>query len=443
VVRNFPNGRRSWARLGASLALTASLLAAAATTPALSVASDDHSALHHRKSRVEHSIHTQQTAVDQVSQQLLRTQSRLTAARGSLQSARDELAGVRAQVATAIETDQLLQARLDAAILALRNARDDLARGRGDVAAKRAVLASYAVSNYQAGGSVSLGIAFDAQSAQEALNGVLATTTVLDKQSTALQRFQATTVLLKLTAQRVHETQLEVQRRRMSAAANLQRKRELEAQAEAAKRTVATRVSTLHNLRSDMTAAKRTEQHRLSVLQNERDRIDKRLQVIADRRARRHARELAKAKAKAKAPKAAPASLPDGGYLSYPVRNTYITSPYGMRMHPILHIMELHDGTDFHADCGTPVYAAADGRVMSEYFNVGYGNRLLIDHGFVHGVSLSTSYNHLSSYVAGVGEQVNRGELIAYSGTTGWSTACHLHFMVYVNGSTVDPVTWL
>jgi murein DD-endopeptidase MepM/ murein hydrolase activator NlpD len=80
---------------------------------------------------------------------------------------------------------------------------------------------------------------------------------------------------------------------------------------------------------------------------------------------------------------------------------------------------------------------------MAEYYNVGYGNRLMLDNGYVQGVSLATSYNHLSSYAVGVGAHVTRGELIAHSGTTGWSTACHLHFMVYVNGHTVDPMTWL
>jgi murein DD-endopeptidase MepM/ murein hydrolase activator NlpD len=126
-----------------------------------------------------------------------------------------------------------------------------------------------------------------------------------------------------------------------------------------------------------------------------------------------------------------------------PVTNTYITSPYGMRMHPILHVYKLHDGTDFHAPCGTPVYAAADGTVLEEYYNTGYGNRVILNHGYVRGVSLMTSYNHLTSFVARTGEHVSRGQLIAYSGTTGYSTACHLHFMVYVNGNTVDPMTWL
>jgi len=140
-----------------------------------------------------------------------------------------------------------------------------------------------------------------------------------------------------------------------------------------------------------------------------------------------------------------PAVLPiDGdGYLSLPVNDTYVTSPYGMRMHPILHVWMLHDGTDLHAPCGTPVYAAAPGRVVSELDRAEYGNQLIIDHGRVHGVSLRTSYNHLESYVVDVGQHVKRRQLIAYSGSTGRVTACHLHFMVYVNDATVDPMTWL
>lgn len=444
MVRKFPDGRASRARLGVTLALVASLLAAAVASPAPSLAAGDHSALHHRKSRVQRSIGAQQSEVDQVSRQLLRTQSRLVAARGSLRIARDELTAVRAQVATAIANDQRMQAKLDAAILRLQNARDDLARGRGEVVSQRAALASYAVANYQMGASFSLGIAFNSESAHEALDSVLATNTVLDKQSTALQRFQATQVLLKLTAQRVHETQLAVQRRRTTAAANLQTKRDLEAKAAIARQAVATRVLSLRRVRSDMAAAKRRELHRLNVLQRERDRIDVRLKAIAERRARRHARKLRQLRAAKSAPaKSALPSLPDRGYLSYPVRNTYITSPYGMRIHPILKIPDMHDGTDLHAECRSPVYAAADGKVMAEYFNVAYGNRIILDNGFTQGVSLSTSYNHLSSFAVSAGARVKRGQVIAYAGDTGWSTACHLHFMVYVNGKTVDPMTWL
>jgi murein DD-endopeptidase MepM/ murein hydrolase activator NlpD len=130
-------------------------------------------------------------------------------------------------------------------------------------------------------------------------------------------------------------------------------------------------------------------------------------------------------------------------YLSMPVEDTYVTSPYGMRMHPILHTWLLHDGLDLHAPCGTPIYAAAPGRVVSAGYQTRYGNQLKINHGNVQGVDLATSYNHLSSYAARVGQHVRRGQLIAYAGSTGLATACHLHFMVYADGVPVDPVTWL
>jgi len=129
--------------------------------------------------------------------------------------------------------------------------------------------------------------------------------------------------------------------------------------------------------------------------------------------------------------------------LSYPVSNTYVTSSYGMRMHPILRVYKLHDGTDFGAGCGTPVYAAASGQILSQYYNAGYGNRIILDHGFVRGVSLQTSYNHLTSFETSAGQHVSKGQVIGYAGTTGYSTGCHLHFMVYVNGGTADPVSWL
>ncbi len=76
-----------------------------------------------------------------------------------------------------------------------------------------------------------------------------------------------------------------------------------------------------------------------------------------------------------------------------------ITSPYGRRLHPILHVWKLHDGTDFGASCGTPIRAAAAGRVTNRSFNSGYGNRLMIDHGTLSGRRVITGYNHASRYV--------------------------------------------
>jgi murein DD-endopeptidase MepM/ murein hydrolase activator NlpD len=433
VLGHFP-ARRTRRTRTAGIVMLASAVVAVLLSPAPSSAgNNDHSDLHHRKNHLDNQIDNQQQDLDEVSTELVHAQARVDAAVSDLQHARDALSSLRHQVTAAKEADRLLQERLDDAILRLHDARADLERGHQALGEQRSTLIGFALSSYQTGGldALSLGLGFDAQTAQEAVDGYQGLRAVGDKQAVGLQQLQAGQVLLKLTEERVQTTKDDVKAKRIEAARQLIVKQQLEQQAETAKADVEQRLQALRVEQQKAAAAKQQEKKRLETLKSAREKVQQHLQRIAERRARQHGRSITSP------------PVGGGGYLSYPVNNTYITSPYGMRLHPILHIWELHDGTDFHAPCGTPVYAAAPGKVTSEYYNTGYGNRLFIDHGYVHGVSLWTSYNHLTSYVASVGEQVARGQLVAYSGTTGYSTACHLHFMVFVNGSTVDPVTWL
>jgi murein DD-endopeptidase MepM/ murein hydrolase activator NlpD len=113
-----------------------------------------------------------------------------------------------------------------------------------------------------------------------------------------------------------------------------------------------------------------------------------------------------------------------------------------MRFHPILKYWKLHDGTDFGASCGTAIRAPYSGKVVEKYYNAGYGNRLLVDHGVVDGRFVTTAYNHAIRYTVGVGDHVSKGEVIGYVGTTGYSTGCHLHLMVYLDGKMRNPMTW-
>ncbi len=130
------------------------------------------------------------------------------------------------------------------------------------------------------------------------------------------------------------------------------------------------------------------------------------------------------------------------GTLSRPVQGP-VSSPFGMRVHPITGVYKLHTGTDLRSPCGTPIQAAADGDVLSVGFNRAYGNRTVIGHGVVAGVSLSTTYSHQSALAVTAGEHVLRGQVIGFVGTTGFSTGCHLHFEVLVDGTFVDPMSWL
>lgn len=139
-------------------------------------------------------------------------------------------------------------------------------------------------------------------------------------------------------------------------------------------------------------------------------------------------------------PNGAPPAPPAGGNgrLIRPVGGP-ITSPFGMRVHPITGVRKLHDGTDFGVPCGTPVHAAAAGTVTGIPTNSAYGNRIIVR----HRPGLETSYNHLSSRSVSVGDHVPSGEVVGRSGNTGLSTGCHLHFMVMKDGRPVDPMGYL
>jgi len=453
VVRCFPRGRTRQARITVAMTLTASLLGAAFASPSIAEPStDDDNHLNHQKNRLENRIENRKLDVDEISTRLVSAKRRVDAAAVDLGQARTELAGLREQVRQAQIFDQQMQKALDQAILRLEDAREDLTAGQQNVTEERQALTDYAVTSYQSGETTALNldIAFQSASPEEALDQIQAATTVVDKQTVAVQKLEAQQVLLQLTEQRVEESKDEVKTRRTEAAESLTTKQGLEQQAQIATEQVATRVQELRTSKQEIQAAKKHELERLRTLQKERDRVEEKLRKIAEARERRAQRRERLALLAAKrhhrpAPSSTTVSKSNtsDGFLDYPVSNTYITSPYGMRMHPILHVYKLHDGTDFSAGCGSPVYAAAPGRILSEYYNAGYGNRIIIDHGYVRGVSLSTSYNHLTSFVAGAGQYVRRGQLIGYAGTTGYSTGCHLHFMVYVNGYTSDPVGWL
>lgn len=124
-----------------------------------------------------------------------------------------------------------------------------------------------------------------------------------------------------------------------------------------------------------------------------------------------------------------------------PVANkdlTRLASGYGMRMHPILKISKMHTGTDFAAHTGTPIYATGDGTVKLSGREGGYGNVVVINHGYGY----ETLYAHMSKVKAKRGQKVKRGDIIGYVGSTGLSTGPHLHYEIHKDGKPIDPVSY-
>jgi murein DD-endopeptidase MepM/ murein hydrolase activator NlpD len=118
-----------------------------------------------------------------------------------------------------------------------------------------------------------------------------------------------------------------------------------------------------------------------------------------------------------------------------------ITSPFGMRFHPILHYTKLHTGTDFAG--GSVIHAADDGRVLMTVVSTAYGNFTVIDHGMVDGKRITTAYAHQARFLVRPGQQVSKGDPIGIVGATGYATGPHLHFEVREDGTVVDPMTYL
>lgn len=125
-----------------------------------------------------------------------------------------------------------------------------------------------------------------------------------------------------------------------------------------------------------------------------------------------------------------------------PISNKDLTrtaSGWGYRIHPIYKIRKFHYGMDFTAPTGTEIYATADGTIeVVEQSRRGYGNKIVINHGFGY----QTLYGHMNGFNVRKGQKVKRGDVIGFVGNTGLSTAPHLHYEVHLNGTKVNPVNY-
>jgi len=156
-------------------------------------------------------------------------------------------------------------------------------------------------------------------------------------------------------------------------------------------------------------------------------------ELAAEEAARKAAEEAAK---RAKQPVTTTASVGATGSYKWPVDCYTVTSEYGYRIHPIQQTEKFHAGIDIGAQSGQAIYAADTGVVATAASNSSYGNYVLINHGSGN----ATLYAHMSSMAVSSGQSVNKGDVIGYVGSTGWSTGPHLHFEIRQGGSTVNPL---
>ena len=395
-----------------------------ATTP---LAHADIKHLRHQQAQAQHSVKNAQADLDESSRVTRRAYAALTKSRSQLRAARHDLHVARAHVKAAKDQLHRIRRQLDRAKARLARAEANLERQQQAVDDQHEQLLHTVTGFYEDGdpqlmGLLSLlGSATPADlTAKQANNDM-----VLDSQDQILDSLKASQVLLTVQTDEREKARNQVARKKEQAAANLQIKREYRAKALDAKDRVA------KNLKR--------KQHALALAQKARAHDRAALHRTRQHEAQvKHLIQLAIAREQRRG---GGFHGDTGGLLMRPV-NGPITSPYGWRIHPIYHYWGLHDGDDFGAPCGAPLYAVANGTVMSQYYSSVWGNRLYINLGLINGKNVTVIYNHLSAYRSSVGQHVTRGQVVGLVGTTGWSTGCHTHFTVMVNGQPVNPTPW-
>jgi murein DD-endopeptidase MepM/ murein hydrolase activator NlpD len=397
------------------------------------------------KDRADQRVQQLEDALEGTSAELVAAYQAWQATAVKLPAAQQALADAQAKEKAATEHSNDVAAQLAVANANEARAVETLRRTTVQVQDTQTSLDNFTADMFQSGGGSQLSVAMGAVSADDFATRVVLADTVSSLTSTALHDLQTARAAGAAQEAYLNAVRAEIADLKTKADAALANAKTARAAAVQAKTALDQLLAQQEANTKVLEERKAAEQAMLAQAQREQAELQALLVAQAQQAQAAEAARAAAARAAAKPYTAPtytrPAAPGSGGFLSYPA-NAPITSEFGQRFHPILHIWKLHSGTDFGVPCGTPVYATADGTVISAGPGGGNGNRIVIDHGIINGVDLATTYNHLTSFVVR-GGAVQRGQLIAYSGTTGYSTGCHLHFETLENGAFVNPRTWI
>lgn len=369
--------------------------------------------------------------VQELSRELAAAAERLEQVRGQAERAQREVTEVQTRLAATTVQQELTAQQLTVAQLQETKAREQLDQVTARISGTQESLGAIARQAYQEGGLAEWAPLLNADTARDFTDDTMLVDSAMRSQGYVIGELAEAKAEVAATTATMEAKREEAAELARLAEEEVRRVSELEQQAVAAQReaedSLAEAAAAQQSLERELTA----EREREAAREAEAARVAAELAARQSRATETVSRSTERGEV--------PAS---GGALLRPVGGP-VTSVYGMRRHPITGQVKLHDGTDFGSPCGTPIRAAAAGTVVEAGWANGYGNFTVIDHGVVDGRPLSTAYAHQSRFAARAGGTVERGAVLGYVGSTGYSTGCHLHFMVYVGGRTTNPMGWL
>lgn len=386
---------------------------------------DDRDDLEDKQDQVQGQISSVKDDIHEASAKVAKIARQLKKARSELAAAQSRLGAVRADLKEARAAAAALAAKLERAEQRLKVARAELKQARVEVAVQR-VASRDAIILMATGDDARMAVLnsyVNSGSIEDVLVGQTAYDVVTGRQNQALVALEAAEEAMEKHKVEVATARNDVASAKKDADRNVVTIAELVDEAESTESQVASLVTKTDGARLAVIRARAADQAALRRLERREARIKSEILALSQKQGGSF-------------------NGATGGLLARPGPGP-VTSAYGYRIHPIYGYYGLHNGIDFGTGCGAALWAGEAGTVINTYYDEVYGNRLYLAIGRVNGAAMTLVYNHLTSYAVREGARVRRGQVVGYSGTTGWSTGCHLHFTVLRNGEPVDPAPYL
>lgn len=351
-------------------------------------------------------------------------QQALAQAEQELSVAKKHLTDLEQQLREAQIKDESLAQELSQAKAELAKAVSEREAGQKQVDEQRQLIGKVSRESYREHSDLqSVAVLLGSQSPKDLASRMQWNDLVFQSTSAQLNRYQEALLKLKAAAEKQAEIEAKISQNKAESEKNIQNITQLKSEAAKQKENVA-------DLVASRDEAKKLADKELSTHLNNVKKLEADLNEIQNQ-----------IKAEIAAKEEQKAALNSGKFI-WGV-NGPITSGFGYRGDPISGNRAFHQGIDIGAACGTPIKSAGTGVVRLAGYRGICGNAIRIDNGQIDGNNVQTLVCHLSSIAVSPGQRVQQGQIIGYVGTTGYSTGCHLHFGVYVNGSVVNPFGWL
>ncbi|GAA4416938.1 hypothetical protein GCM10023169_12460 [Georgenia halophila] len=472
-----PSPRRT-ARPTALRAAVAAVLAVALLAPG--AYAEDRDDLVEQRERNEDRQAELESSLEGVDADLTETYLKLERARARLPEAEAALAEAEEALAAAERKQEQVAARLELAEAEAASLEEEIAAGTEKIDQTESAMGALARSTYRGDNATStLDVVLDASSTDDFLESYSVTTSAVRSQTRVLRDLETATAITRNRQERHEAVKVRIGELKVEADAAVVAANEARDEAAARKAEIEQIEAEMSQLSKKLEAQQDEYQSQLADLEEDQQQIASEIAKIDEENRRRAAEEArrraaaerrAQQQAEQRAQQQQQQSAPSGGgggggsgsgggggggsssggggggsssAIMPPVTPLRVTSSYGYRVYPMTGGWFMHNGVDLGSACGEAQASAASGTVSAvrgAYGNGTHGNQVMINHGIINGSSYVTVYNHLSRFAVSQGQRVSQGQTIGYTGATGAVTGCHVHFEVWKNGSTIDPM---